>query len=37
VQGIPEIPADLRELYKTAWELKQRALIDLAAGNRMMC
>ena len=31
VQGIPEIPPDLRLLYKTAWEIKQRALIDMAA------
>lgn len=31
VQEIPEIPEDIRELYKTAWEIKQRALIDMAA------
>jgi len=31
VQNIPEIPADLKELYRTSWELKQRALIDMAA------
>lgn len=31
VQGIPEIPADIQELYKTAWEIKQRTLIDMAA------
>ncbi len=31
VQGIEAIPADVRELYRTAWELPQRALIDLAA------
>lgn len=31
VQDIPEIPADIRELYKTAWEIKQRTLIDMAA------
>lgn len=31
VQDIPEIPEDIRELYKTAWEIKQRALIDMAA------
>ena len=31
VQGIPEIPPDLRLLYKTAWEFKQRVLIDMAA------
>jgi ribonucleotide reductase alpha subunit len=31
VQGIPQIPATLQALYKTAWELKQRTLIDMAA------
>lgn len=31
VQGIAEVPADLQNLYKTAWELKQKTLIDLAA------
>jgi len=31
VQNIAEIPDDLKELYKTAWELKQKTLIDLAA------
>jgi ribonucleoside-diphosphate reductase alpha chain len=33
IQGIDEIPADLQELYKTAWEIKQRTLIDLAAAR----
>ncbi|WP_212828631.1 ribonucleoside-diphosphate reductase subunit alpha [Polymorphospora rubra] len=31
VQGIAELPGDVRELFRTAWELPQRALIDLAA------
>lgn len=31
VQGIDEIPADMQELYKTAWEIKQKTIIDLAA------
>ena len=31
VQKINEIPAELREIYRTAWELPMRALIDLAA------
>eukprot|EP01137_Pigoraptor_chileana_P012013 Opistho-2@63782 len=31
IQGIPEIPADLKALYKTVWELSQRRIIDLAA------
>ncbi len=31
IQQIKEIPADLKELYKTVWEIKQRNLIDMAA------
>jgi len=31
VQGIEEIPKHLRDLYKTAWEIKQRSVIDMAA------
>jgi ribonucleoside-diphosphate reductase alpha chain len=31
VQNIREIPAELKELYKTVWEIKQRNLIDMAA------
>jgi ribonucleoside-diphosphate reductase alpha chain len=31
VQHIPEIPQEIKELYKTVWEIKQRALIDMAA------
>lgn len=31
VQGITEIPEELRELYKTVWEIRQRTLIDMAA------
>jgi len=31
IQKITEIPADLKELYKTVWEIKQRNLIDMAA------
>lgn len=33
VQGIEGIPADLQALYRTAWELPMRALIDLAAAR----
>ncbi|AWS45036.1 ribonucleoside-diphosphate reductase subunit alpha [Streptosporangium sp. 'caverna'] len=33
VQDIPEIPDDLKVLYRTAWELPQKALIDLAAAR----
>lgn len=31
IQDIEAIPEDLRRLYRTAWELPQRVLIDLAA------
>ena len=31
VQGIDEIPQELQELYKTAWEIKQKSIIDLAS------
>jgi ribonucleoside-diphosphate reductase subunit M1 len=31
VQKIKEIPADLKPLYKTVWELSQRTLIDMCA------
>ena len=31
VQGMEQLPESLRAVYKTAWEIKQRALIDLAA------
>ena len=33
VQGITELPAETRALFRTAWELPQRALIDLAAAR----
>jgi ribonucleoside-diphosphate reductase alpha chain len=33
IQGIAGLPADLRELFRTAWELPQRALIDMAAAR----
>jgi len=31
IQNIPEIPQEIKELYKTVWEMKQRNLIDMAA------
>jgi ribonucleotide reductase alpha subunit len=31
VQNIEEIPADIRKLYKTVWEIKQKVVIDMAA------
>jgi ribonucleoside-diphosphate reductase alpha chain len=31
IQNIPEIPAELRGLYKTVWEISQKTLIEMAA------
>jgi len=31
IQNITEIPQNLKDLYKTAWEISQKAIIDLAA------
>ena len=31
IQDIGEIPTDIKELYKTVWEIKQRSLVDMAA------
>lgn len=31
VQNIAEIPSEIKELYKTVWEIKQRTIIDMAA------
>ncbi len=31
VQNIAEIPANLKELYKTVWEIKQKTIIDMSA------
>jgi len=33
IQGIHEIPAALRDLYRTVWEVPMRSLIDMAAGR----
>nr|WP_323747002.1 ribonucleoside-diphosphate reductase subunit alpha [Catenulispora pinisilvae] len=33
VQGVEALPAEIRALYRTAWELPQRALIELAAAR----
>ncbi|GAB3787738.1 ribonucleoside-diphosphate reductase subunit alpha [Nocardioides ungokensis] len=34
VQGIAAIPEDVRHLFRTAWELPQRALVDMAAARQ---
>jgi ribonucleoside-diphosphate reductase alpha chain len=31
VQSLPELPAELRAIYRTAWEVPMRSLIDMAA------
>jgi ribonucleoside-diphosphate reductase alpha chain len=31
IQAITEIPADVREIYRTVWEVPMRSLIDMAA------
>ncbi|WP_399086070.1 ribonucleoside-diphosphate reductase subunit alpha [Streptomyces sp. BBFR2] len=33
VQDVPWIPEEIRALYRTAWEIPQRALIDMAAAR----
>ena len=31
VQYIPEIPAEMKELYRTVWEIKQKSILEMAA------
>jgi ribonucleoside-diphosphate reductase alpha chain len=31
VQNVPEIPVNLKEIFKTVWEIKQKDVIDMAA------
>ncbi len=31
IQNIEEIPQDIKDLYKTVWEVRQRTMIDMAA------
>ncbi|MDO3642633.1 MAG: ribonucleoside-diphosphate reductase subunit alpha [Mucilaginibacter sp.] len=31
IQDIPEIPQNIKDLYKTVWEIKMRNIIDMAA------
>lgn len=33
IQYIDGLPQELKDLYKTAWEIKQRTLMDLSAGR----
>jgi len=31
IQDFPDIPTDLKDLYKTVWEISQKVIIDMAA------
>jgi len=31
IQNIPEIPQNVKDLYKTVWEISQKSIIDMAA------
>ncbi|TRX57664.1 ribonucleoside-diphosphate reductase subunit alpha [Fulvivirga sp. M361] len=31
IQNIPEIPQHIKDIYKTVWEISQKAIIDMAA------
>ena len=31
IQNIPNIPDDIKKIYKTVWEISQKKVIDLAA------
>lgn len=31
IQGIDRIPPEIRHLYRTVWEIRQRAIVDMAA------
>lgn len=33
VQNIPEIPTDVKEVYKTVWEMSQKKLLNMAANR----
>jgi ribonucleoside-diphosphate reductase alpha chain len=33
VQNIPEIPVDIKEVYKTVWEMSQKRLLTMAANR----
>lgn len=34
IQAIPGIPADIKELYKTVWDIKMKSVVDMAADRQ---
>ncbi|KAI5149343.1 ribonucleoside-diphosphate reductase subunit M1 [Enteropsectra breve] len=34
IQNIPLIPADIKELYKTVWEIKMKSIVEMAADRQ---
>ncbi|RYZ86318.1 MAG: ribonucleoside-diphosphate reductase subunit alpha, partial [Proteobacteria bacterium] len=34
LDGLEEVPTDVKELYKTAWDISQKTLVDLAADRQ---
>jgi ribonucleoside-diphosphate reductase subunit M1 len=34
IQNIPSIPLEIKNLYKTVWEIKMKSVIDLAADRQ---
>jgi ribonucleotide reductase alpha subunit len=33
IQNIPEIPTELKEIYKTVWEMSQKRILNMAANR----
>ncbi|NDG84662.1 MAG: ribonucleoside-diphosphate reductase subunit alpha [Proteobacteria bacterium] len=33
IQNVTEIPANIREIYKTVWEIKQKRIVEMAASR----
>jgi len=33
VQNIPEIPTDIKEVFKTVWEMSQKRILSMAANR----
>ena len=31
IQGIPEIPQDIKDIYRTVWEISQKSILEMAA------